>query len=761
MANYDFLSLSADEFEELSGDLLQKKFSIELESFTSGRDGGIDLRHSTDRGKTLIVQCKRYKDYSSLLSVLANKELDKIKLLKPSRYVLVTSVGLTPHQKKEIKRILSPFIKRQSDILGKSDINALLRQFPDVEKVHFKLWMSSVSVLERIIHSKVYNQTMIEKESIKQTVKLYVRNRSLDEAFEIIKENKYVVVSGIPGIGKTTLARILVCQLLSSGYDELIVISNSIDEAYAVLREEAKQVFLFDDFLGSNFLNNTLTTNEEQRIVSFIEYVKKSSNKIFIFTTREYILTQAKQRYDIFDITNFAKCIVDVSKYSQGVRAKILYNHIFFSDLSEPYVDALLKDDGYLKILEHPNFNPRTIEIALRPSAWRGIEPDEFPAKFITYLKNSNEIWRHVFTQQISSLSQVLLANLMSAGAPIMLDDLKQLVQNFANKYSAKYGVKYGEHDFQNSIREISDTFINLDKDDKNNFLVSYHNPSVQDFLVSHFSGLNDYVLDVINGAIFFNQLFTIFTFDSSYKYLNKIILNSLQKIALISRLKSSVDELGYSVVRSSKNTLGQLNWYSPKLSSYERLLTIKNNIELSKNKSLRNIIKEKFDALAMPSNLASWNAEYYIELMQEFKDDFEWEAFDILETYSDKISSLDDIYSFEKLKQVFPNDFSSYVLGNNVLYDNLTDIFKSEIKDADDELALDNISQSLKSIIAEFSINYDDFEDEINERIESIQQQQDDTIESWIDDGAPGLRDAPDSDSYHDLFDGLKEKFI
>lgn len=41
MTDYDFLVLSPNEFENLSRDLLQKKLSVFIESFATGRDGGV------------------------------------------------------------------------------------------------------------------------------------------------------------------------------------------------------------------------------------------------------------------------------------------------------------------------------------------------------------------------------------------------------------------------------------------------------------------------------------------------------------------------------------------------------------------------------------------------------------------------------------------------------------------------------------------------------------------------------------------------
>ena len=98
MTNYDYLVLSPEEFENLCRDVLQKVKNLILESFTTGKDSGIDFRYST-AGENIVVQCKRYKSYSDLKSNL-KKEVSKATKLSTSQYILVTSLGLTPRNKK-------------------------------------------------------------------------------------------------------------------------------------------------------------------------------------------------------------------------------------------------------------------------------------------------------------------------------------------------------------------------------------------------------------------------------------------------------------------------------------------------------------------------------------------------------------------------------------------------------------------------------------------------------------------------------------
>ena len=138
MPNYDFQILQHNEFEHLTRDLLQKKEGVFVESFTPGSDSGIDLRFAKVKGDVAIVQAKCYKDYALLKRVL-QKEVDKVKQLDPNRYIISTSVGLTPQNKVEIQTLFSPFIRSTEDILGKDDLNNLLGLYPEIEKQYYKL----------------------------------------------------------------------------------------------------------------------------------------------------------------------------------------------------------------------------------------------------------------------------------------------------------------------------------------------------------------------------------------------------------------------------------------------------------------------------------------------------------------------------------------------------------------------------------------------------------------------------------------------
>jgi hypothetical protein len=149
---HDYGSLSPQDFEDLARDLLQAEWNIALEAFTAGRDNGIDLRHIADASHSVVVQCKHYatSGFGKLFAHLRDVERPKLDRLRPQRYVVVTSAGLTPANKSAIADALRPFVVSINDVLGRNDLDGLLSRHSSIERAHLKLWLNSTAVLERV-----------------------------------------------------------------------------------------------------------------------------------------------------------------------------------------------------------------------------------------------------------------------------------------------------------------------------------------------------------------------------------------------------------------------------------------------------------------------------------------------------------------------------------------------------------------------------------------------------------------------------------
>lgn len=515
MNNYNFDVFSPTEFENFSRDLLQKHLGIYFQTFVDGRDNGIDLLSNKTQ---TIIQSKRYtKNFSQLMSSLKSEKI-KVDELKPKRYILTTSVGLTPKNKDEIAKLLSPFILSTDDIYGKDDLNNLLNLYKNIELQYFKLWINSTNVLNKFIHSKIFNQTNFQREEIIEQSKFYVENQSLEDSINILNDNKCLIISGLPGVGKTTLANNIILRILDQiELDEFYYISSSIDEVYNVFVPDKKQLFYFDDFLGSNFLIDNLERNEDKRIIKLIERIQREKNKFIIFTTREYILKQAIIKYMALKSLNeeYGKYILDLASYTEEVKAKILYNHLFFKEADESFLLKFLKFRSYRKVVNHRNYSPRLVEAFVKEIAlnnYQSIEDeDDFNDRIISLFDNPFNIWEESFKNHLSENDRIILTIIFSLNF-INPKPLRIVKEVFFDEFKSTSML-----DFDRSIETLEKCFITTtllySKDNLENHII-LHNPSIGDFLINYFIKDSQYLINVLEKAKYIEQ----FLFANKYK---------------------------------------------------------------------------------------------------------------------------------------------------------------------------------------------------------------------------------------------------
>lgn len=510
MAEYDLRILQPSEFECFSRDLLQARERIFIESFADGPDKGVDFRFAYDKDKTSIIQCKRFKEWKELKYCLKN-EVEKVKKLNPHRYILTTSVDLSVRQKEEIIKMFSPYILTGADVLGKKDLNHLLDDHKEIEQRYHKLWLASTNILNIIINRSTVNWSSFELENIKKDIRLYVENDSLEKALRILKENHYVIISGIPGIGKTTLARMLVYTMLAKGYEEFVYITDDMDNAAKMFNKERKQVFFFDDFLGSNsFVPQTISF--ENKLISFIEKVRNSQKTLFILSTREYVLSEAKQYYEKLSMSHIdiAKCTIELEYYTKTIRAKILYNHMAEADIPKEHIEIFLNEHGYRDIIDHSNFNPRVIESMIKEKVWTSIAPDDFVKTINGFFNNPSSVWQFAF-EKLDIETRYALLVLGTMGKSVIIEDYEEAYRSFCFLTSGELGLTFDDVKWRRSLKVLSDCFIKIRKIE-NVKVVSLYNPSISDFIVSYLNENRNTARILLTGACYIDQLLNIFT---------------------------------------------------------------------------------------------------------------------------------------------------------------------------------------------------------------------------------------------------------
>jgi len=715
MLNYDFLNLSPVEFEVLTRDLLQLHFGIYLESFGQGKDNGIDLRYS--KGNALIIQCKRYADFSVLFQAL-KKELKAVEKLGIKRYVLVTSVAMLPERKRKIIELFSPHILGPEYIFGREDLNNLLTKYPQVEKANFKLWLSSTNVLEKIINSQIVNQSSFALGEIHSKVNIYVQNDSFPEASEILAKNHYVIISGIPGIGKTTLAEVLVFDALARGYEEFIYLAEGIAEGFRTYQEGKKQIFLFDDFLGSNFLERNIGTNEEKQILNFIARIQQAPDKLLIFTTREYILRQASVLFERFDQIQFAKTVLDLSKYTTMVRAQILYNHLFFRKIPYSYISEIIRQGYLMKIINHENYNPRIIEYIGNSQLWEDYTPKEFPAAMLGVFESPFKVWEHAFEYQISELCRAVLLCLLISDANPEYEELFSQVKDYTAQFS-KNG-KMNRSEFKRAIRELDNCFIMVQRHNTTVFL-RFHNPSIKDFLVAYIQGDENLQVELISVARLLRALVEFFSTRDSFSKI-KLNISSKVKVILEQRIISDFDAL-----------LAPRTFYLNEKNHADNFIAIKLNwinlyLEYEKGDDIYTFIKETISPLIYSKNINNDSLNDFARVISDVFDEHdELDLPCILNNLTPLIYYEDDLAVLANLESTFPDEFSKYREADEEAYQEIfTHIIeeKTDTSSEDIEFLKGRISE-LKDLENSYGVYVGDAVYELEKKIDKLQYEE------------------------------------
>lgn len=514
-ATYDFQNLSFDDFERLTGDLLQRSLGVPFESFRTGRDGGIDLRYAPSESDSIIVQCKRYapEGFQKLLADLKNVELPKIIKLNPTRYIISTSCKLNPDQKAKILGALKPYCKSTTDILGQNELNSLIRNNREVEKQHFKLWMGSTNVLKQVLHAGIFNFSRHETTKLKNEISKYVVHNGFTRALELLDKAHHCIIVGIPGIGKTTAARLILAHYLHEGFN-VVSVSGDIGEAWKVLESEPleeKTIIYYDDFLGQMTFSQKLNKNEDRRLLDLMEHCETNKNKRFVLTTRDYIFDQALGAYEPLGraADDLRRSSILLDDYDRHVRARLLINHMLFSNIPSRIHRELVSTRSYDKIIDHRNFLPRVVEKIFSEPLADTASATVFLEHAIAKLDDPALIWKSPL-QQLSAEARCLVQTLVSLDGEHDYVGLEEAWRAVANTCNIPVHRQYKE-----VLRETdgsfttSQTYVSLSKNPKRSgIIIKFMNPSAREFVLADTLERAELCEAIFRSAHSFKQLF-------------------------------------------------------------------------------------------------------------------------------------------------------------------------------------------------------------------------------------------------------------
>jgi hypothetical protein len=726
MTSYDLTRLNPREFETLSADILSEIEQCRVERFKEGRDGGIDGRFFSTEKEEVIIQCKHYtkSGISNLVRHLEKRELVKIQKLNPKRYILTTSIDLSPEDKKKIQDVLSPYIKSSADILGKQDITAFLSTHSNIERAHYKLWITSSNVILTLFNNALIGRSEFKLEQIKSSLSKYVLTSNHKKAIDKLDEKGCLIITGSPGIGKTTLADQILLEYASKGF-EVCYLENPINEAEEVFIKGKPQIFYFDDFLGSNILDS-FNKKGDSHIVSFLQRVSKDRSKRFILTSRTIILNNAKSLSEKFQIANIDEneYEIQLSSLTTMDKAHILYNHIWHSPLSEEHIDEIYRDKRYKKIIEHRNYNPRLVSFVTDPKRLSRIEPNTYWRYVQNSLDNPADIWNNFFTTEINALCKISVYLVALNGSDISESDLKKSFVSMALEDDLSR-TSTVETDFEITMRVVSGSVLNR-KINLTNSAVKYSlfDPSI-----------GDYILNKANKEpLFLNRCFNHLDTIESLKNLGnlkifnrelvkKTVFSEVVESLVVTKLNSESTPIIYKIKLANLATeiweksevlIESLKNFLPIFSQVE-ISTIVTEVEISDicgihtwyiNTDTVNIHYEiliKLLRYFLTRSLAHEEYGVILELVSELESkvnyhtDYDWKDLGVFERHRGKVNEIGNIKA--ELRELF------FGYWKNIIHEKVA----SDIDDLDYDKAYERITNFVEDKLLDFKFEFND----------------------------------------------------
>lgn len=512
----DLARLSDFDFELVCRDLFEDVLGVSLEIFTRGADGGVDLRHLADDGASTVIQCKHWirSGAAALLRHMQNIERPKVAILNPERYILLTSASLSVAMKSKLRNSLRPHVRSPGDIYGAEQLVEELRKRPDVVRRHFKLWLSGTAVLQGVLNKEILLRSSELAEEAQLLTRTFVPTPAYEAASAGLAERSVCLIVGIPGIGKTATAMMLAASYLAEGY-ELVEVSRDAEEIDKAWEHKTKQFFYYDDFLGQTTLGDKLNKNEDQRLLNVIQRIQRSQNKKLVLTTREYILNQALQRHERLDATDLRPLTFYLGPraYSTTVKAKILYNLVYYADISPHEKRRFAEYNSWRTVIDHNNFNPRIIERTLATADFGDQEPINVVDEMVANLDNPERIWRHIVEYELDDAAIHLLEVLFTFGDAAPEPRLQQAWEH----YRAVQGVPVDLRAYHRNRRLLEGTMTRTSTE--NSFFpipedtsIRFHNPSIRDYMLSRITNRLTPLAKLLESIHFAEQMSALLT---------------------------------------------------------------------------------------------------------------------------------------------------------------------------------------------------------------------------------------------------------
>jgi hypothetical protein len=234
-----------------------------------------------------------------------------------------------------------------------------------------------------------------------------------------------------------------------------------------------------------------------------------------------------------------------VDNLSNIEKAKILYSHIWHSNLDETYIDQLYKEKRYREIINNKNFNPRLIEFVTDVDRLEMVQENEYWEFIKNKLNNPADIWTQTFDHQSDDYIRNLVLLTVFNGNRI---EEKMLINSYDSiiKRMNLQNNSYISKDFDNVIKSVVKYFLNRNNI-RTTIIYTLFNPSIADFVMNRYLKDEDKLMQVFLSLKSLGSLKVLgdlhFNNKISKQFLQKTIIKSYEELDItLLNEKGSID---------------------------------------------------------------------------------------------------------------------------------------------------------------------------------------------------------------------------
>lgn len=503
--DYEIDKLGWYQFERMCQALLKDRLGPAVESWGGNADRGADAYCHTAlhypeneilREGPFVFQVKfvaeanaRSSDYRTPIMSAVGAEIKRIRerieqdeWISPKVYTLITNAPLSADDRTEIRDKIEDAVGGvEAVVQGASDVFGLLDNASSVRLSYPQILglRDFESILDRIVHGESRNRSELALEQAIELSRVFVRTKAYRKAVSVVEQHSFVVLTGPPEMGKTSIARIIGLARHAEDW-EFIQVSGPSD-LLALYKRGERQVFIADDAFGTTEYDPNITSEWAKDLEHVLRI--RDSRHWLLLTSRPAPLREALAKLALSDRGNEfpdpGQVLVNSNSLEFEEKAQILYRHAK-ENVENSEAKSVVREVARA-VVGHRNFTPLRVErfVKLQLPLLLGVS-DESQADRL------NEALEASLTEPTSGmkLSYEALADDAKALLSAMLEMGGGFVELRALENAYKMHSQDGSRPLLEVITSIDDHFVSRSTFNQRSNYVSWVHPSVRDLVI-------------------------------------------------------------------------------------------------------------------------------------------------------------------------------------------------------------------------------------------------------------------------------------